>query len=113
MHEISIMQSAIALALSQASQQDAQRIHWIKLQIGELSGVIPEALMFAFEIVTAGTIAAEAELKLETVPVICHCRSCQQDFNPESWIYVCPGCHQLTTELRQGRELILTALEVS
>ncbi len=113
MHEVSIMQNALDLALAQAAQQGAQRIHWIKLRVGELSGVIPDALAFAFEIVTAGTIAAEAQLELETVPVICYCLTCQQDFHPDDWIYSCPICNQLTTELRQGRELELSSLEVS
>ncbi|MGF1603964.1 MAG: hydrogenase maturation nickel metallochaperone HypA [Thermosynechococcaceae cyanobacterium] len=113
MHEVSIMQNALDLALAQAAQQGAQRIHWIKLRVGELSGVIPEALILAFEIVTANTIAADAELELETVPVICRCPTCHQDFHPDDWIYICPICDQLTTELSQGRELELTSLEVS
>lgn len=113
MHEVSIMQNAIDLALAQAVQQGAQQIHWIKLRVGELSGVIPDALTLAFEIVAAGTIAAEAQLEVETVPVICYCPTCQREFHPDTWIFSCPFCQQLTTELRQGQELELTSLEVS
>lgn len=113
MHEVSLMQTTLDIAFDHAAQQGAQHIHWIKLRVGELSGVIPEALALAFEIVTAGTIAANARLEVETVPVICHCPACHQDFQPTDWVYVCPTCHQFTTDLRQGRELELTAMEVS
>lgn len=113
MHEVSLMQITLDIAFDQAAQQGAQKIHWIKLRVGELSGVIPEALALAFEIVTAGTMAADARLDVETVPVICHCPTCHQDFQPASWVYICPTCQQFTTNLRQGKELELTAMEVS
>ncbi len=113
MHEVSLMQTTLDLALAHATQQGAQHIHWIKLRVGELSGVIPEALTLAFEIVIVGTIAADAQLEVETVPVICYCSTCQQDFQPDDWVYRCPTCNQFTTDLRQGRDLELTAMEVS
>lgn len=53
MHEVSLMQTTLDLAFNHAAQQGAQQIHWIKLRVGELSGVVPEALTLAFEIVTA------------------------------------------------------------
>lgn len=110
---MSLMQTTLDIAFDHAAQKGAQHIYWIKLRVGELSGVIPEALALAFEIVTAGTMAANARLEVESVPVICHCPACHQDFQPTGWVYVCPTCHQFTTDLRQGRELELTAMEVS
>ncbi len=60
MHELSIMQSALSLALDQARQAGAARVHTIRLRIGALSGVVPDALEFAFEALTPGTMAEGA-----------------------------------------------------
>lgn len=113
MHEVSIMESTLELAEQSAQQQGATQIHQLTLRVGELSGVIPEALRFAFDVVAQGTMAAAAKLTIESVPAVCHCSACDEDFQPPDIIYECPHCHGLATELRQGKELELVSLEVS
>jgi hydrogenase nickel incorporation protein HypA/HybF len=113
MHEVSLLENAMELALSCAQQQGATQIHRLTLRVGELSGVIPEALQFAFDIVVQGTIAEKSQLSIETIPAICYCSTCQQDFQPTDWIYECPTCHELSAKLLQGRDLELVSLEVS
>lgn len=113
MHEVSLMENALAIALEQADRQKAQQINWIKMRVGALSGVFPDALEFAFDICTQGTIAQGAKLEIEYVPVTCYCSNCQTIFQPDDIIYECPQCHQLSQEIRQGKELELTSLEVS
>jgi hydrogenase nickel incorporation protein HypA/HybF len=113
MHEVSLLESTLELAVDYAHQQGATQIHRLTLRVGQLSGVIPEALQFAFDIVVQGTIAATATLSIETIPAICYCSTCHQDFQPTDWIYECPTCHQLSAKLLQGRDLELVSLEVS
>ena len=60
MHEFSIMQSALNQALREARLAGAARVHEIRLRIGVLSGVVPDALQFAFEALTPGTFAEGA-----------------------------------------------------
>jgi len=57
MHELSIMQSALDQVLEKARQAGASRVHAIRLRIGALSGVVPDALQFAFEALADGTPA--------------------------------------------------------
>lgn len=113
MHEVSLIESTLDLALNYAKEQGASQIHRIKLRVGALSGVIPEALNFAFEVVAKGTIAENSHLEIETVPVIVHCPNCQIDFAPSDLIYDCPRCQQLCYDVRQGKELELASLEIS
>jgi hydrogenase nickel incorporation protein HypA/HybF len=113
MHEVGIMEQTLAIALSHAQEQGATRIHRLCLRVGALSGVEPDALKFAFDVVTQGTIAADATLTIEAIPAICYCDHCQLEFQPPDWIYECPHCHQLTWDVRQGKELELASLEVS
>jgi hydrogenase nickel incorporation protein HypA/HybF len=113
MHEVSVMQQALELALEQAGCQGASRIHRIALRVGTLSGVVPEALEFAFDVVSRGTIAEGARLDVERVPVLCSCPACGLEFRPAEPDYDCPRCLRPRTRVVQGRELELAFLEVS
>ncbi len=113
MHEVGIMEQTLAIALSHAQQQGANQIHRMILRVGSLSGVEPEALQFAFEVVAQGTIAADAILTIDAIPAVCYCHHCQQDFQPMDWIYACPNCQQISADIRQGKELELASMEVS
>jgi hydrogenase nickel incorporation protein HypA/HybF len=112
MHELSIMQSALEVALNQAEQEGAQRLYAIRLRIGALSGVVPEALRFAFEALTPGTPAAGARLEIDEVPARFWCAKCAREFAAEEMLAGCPDCHQPSAELRTGRELEVASLEI-
>ena len=113
MHEVSVMQSALDIAIDHAKQQNATRIHRISMRVGALSSVVPDSLEFAFEVVTQGTIAEGAKLEIERVAAVCYCPACQIEFEPKDVFYVCPQCGSLNVEVRKGRELELAYLEVS
>lgn len=113
MHEISLMESVIALAAEYAKQQQAKTIHRICLDVGAGSGVVPESLEFAFEIVAQKTMAESAQLDLNLIPVQCFCEPCQSSFQPDGIFYECPHCHQLSWQVLQGKTLELASLEVS
>ncbi len=113
MHEIGLMQETINMALDHAKNQNAHKIHSLKMRVGDLSGVIPEALQFAFDVMINDTIAQGAKLYIETIPVTCYCLNCQTNFQPDDIIYQCPHCDNLSTKILTGKELELTSLEVS
>lgn len=113
MHEVGIIQSTLELAERSARDSGARQIHRLRLRVGQMTGVVREALEFAFEVVRQGTMAAEATLEVESVPAACWCRRCQAEFASDDMIYVCPQCGQLSSELRRGLELELASLEIS
>ena len=112
MHELSIMQSALSLALDQARQAGAVRVHAIRLRIGMLSGVVPEALEFAFEALTPGTLAEGAKLAIEAVPARFWCATCTQELQSDNMFAECHGCHSPSGDLRAGREMELASLDI-
>jgi hydrogenase nickel incorporation protein HypA/HybF len=113
MHELALMEELQRIALATAAAQGAQRIHTVMLRVGRLSGVDPDALAFAFEVVMAGGIGQGATLKLEVVPTQCRCGGCGQRFEPVDVIFACPICGELSADVLRGRELELTGLELS
>jgi hydrogenase nickel incorporation protein HypA/HybF len=113
MHELALMEELQRIALATAAAQGAQRIHTVMLRVGRLSGVDPDALAFAFEVVMAGGIGQGATLELEVVPTQCRCGGCGQRFEPVDVIFACPICGELSAHVLRGRELELTGLELS
>jgi hydrogenase nickel incorporation protein HypA/HybF len=113
MHEVSIMAQTLEIALENAYIQNANKIHRLKMRVGAMSGVVPEALNFAFDVVTEGTIAEGAKLEIEIVSVVCYCPYCQIEFQPKDLFYECPQCDRLSNKIIAGREIELTSLEVS
>jgi len=107
------MQSALDQALEQARLAGARRVHEIRLRVGVLSGVVPEALQMAFEALTAGTLAEKAALKVDAVPARFWCGTCQNEFTSETLFAECPTCQRISPELRAGRELELVSLEIT
>src|SRR5512140_321330 len=105
MHELSIMESALNLALGQARESRASRVHVLRLRIGALSGVVPDALQFAFEALTPGTPAEGAQLIIENVPARFWCETCRREFEAADLFAECPGCSRPSGELRAGREM--------
>jgi hydrogenase nickel incorporation protein HypA/HybF len=112
-HEVSLMQGALEIALEEAARRGATRVHRITLRVGELSGAVPEALAFAFDVVSRDTPADGARLVIEPVPAACLCTACGEEFRPEPGIFVCPRCGRPSTDVQAGNELELAQLEVS
>ena len=112
MHELSIMQSALSLALDQARQAGARPGPYDRLRIGALSGVAPDALEFAFEALAPGTMAEGAELAIEHVPARFWCATCAREFQSDDMFAECPNCHSPSGELRAGREMEVASLEI-
>jgi hydrogenase nickel incorporation protein HypA/HybF len=112
MHEVGIMESALAVIREQAAAHGAPRVSRVVLRIGQLSGVDVDALRFAFDAVSAGTPAAEAELEIVSVPARAHCAECDADFGASGgFILTCPRCRAFSSDIRAGRELDIARLE--
>lgn len=113
MHEVGIMQNAILMAEQQAQDSGARRVHALRLRVGEMSGVVPDALEFAFETVAKGTLVEGASLVIERVTPACWCAICEAEFECGDLSYDCPRCGAFSTELRRGTEMQLSSIEVS
>ena len=112
MHEYSVTESMLSLALEKAGEAGAKRITRINLVIGELSGVVNECVQFYFDVVSKNTIAGGAELAFEVRPLKLRCRKCQTVFTPQNSEWSCPGCHEAGIEIVSGRECYMESIEV-
>ena len=112
MHEVAIMAEAVRMAVESAQTAGARRITRLRLRVGTLSGAVPEAMQFAWDVVSGNTFAAGARLEIESVPAAGWCATCRAEFECADFFNECPQCHNLSGELRRGRELDIAAVEI-
>lgn len=105
MHELSIAQAVVRTVL--AAVGDAQ-VEAVDLTVGALSGVVPSALEFAWEVAATGTPLEGAALVVTPVPTTVWCQRCAAVVAPELG-FACPQCGDLSGDLRSGRELEVTS----
>ena len=112
MHELSIALDIIDIAEANARQQNCLSIQTIKIRLGEFTTIVPDALDFAFEVARRGTLAHDARLEIETVPMITRCVCCGVVTDPLRQICLrCPKCG-LPLEIVSGEELEVEYIEV-
>jgi hydrogenase nickel incorporation protein HypA/HybF len=108
-HELSIAEAVVAIVERHAAGRTVRRV---ELQVGYLRQVVPDALTFAFELITEGTRLEGAELAIEEVPACGRCRSCGAETTMTWFPLQCRQCGGLDVELVAGEELLVDALEL-
>ncbi|SRR6266404_296734 len=113
MHELSIALSIVELAEEEAEKNGGGRVNAVHLRLGLLSGVVKDALLGSYELACAGTVLEGSRLIIEEIPVVGYCSKCETPRNVDSvqW-FVCPECSTPMSEVLQGRELQVAALEI-
>jgi len=112
MHELSIAQSIVEIAEAKAREQNYGCIQTIKIRLGEFTTIVPEALEFAFEAARRETLAENARLEIERVPMVVRCVTCGSVTDPVREVcLICPYCG-LPLEIVSGEELQVEYIEV-
>jgi hydrogenase nickel incorporation protein HypA/HybF len=97
---------------STLSQHTVEKVTQVKLKIGRLTNAEPDALNFAFEAYSKGTLCEGAELLVEIIPVRGQCQDCGEEFSLEELLFRCPKCKKQEIKVIQGDEMLLESLEV-
>jgi hydrogenase nickel incorporation protein HypA/HybF len=109
MHELAIAESIIQAVQTKIGDQ---AVHSVRLQVGQLSGVIPDALTFSFELAAHNTPLEGAQLLIDEPRGRLHCRSCGRDVDVDDLVLLCE-CGSADVELTAGRELVVVSVEVA
>lgn len=112
MHELSICQALIEQVESIARENEAHAVKTIWVQVGPLSGAEIPLLQHAYPVAAAGSVAENAELILERMPVKVHCHRCGRESEVEPNKLVCASCGDYHTDLVSGDEMLLARLEL-
>jgi hydrogenase nickel incorporation protein HypA/HybF len=114
MHEASIAISLIETVSDLCQQEGYNSIESVRLKVGRAAGILPDALLFAFDVAKSDTLANKAELIIEYVPLGGFCSDCGSQFDSEErYIYACPACKSSAIKITRGDELQIIDMEVN
>jgi hydrogenase nickel incorporation protein HypA/HybF len=108
MHELAITQSVVDAVLERTGDR---RVTTVRVKVGRLSGVVPDAMRFCFDLVTAGTTLEGARLEIEQPPGRALCRTCGGEIELTDLVLLCP-CGSADVEVTNGRQLLVSSVEV-
>jgi len=112
MHELGLTKNIVDSILGHARRNNAQNVVRVVLEVGKISGVVPEALEFCFWVCIKGTLIEGAQLEIRRIDAIGKCKKCIKEFNLLEDNFSCPNCQESNWELISGKELNIKELEV-
>lgn len=104
MHELSIAHAVVSTVVG-ALPEPTPRVLRVRLRVGELSGIVPRALEFAYDVAAQGTALADAALVIERTPVVVRCPSCGPTQLASTHDFRCPSCGVPCGDVIGGKEL--------
>ena len=104
MHELSVAHAVVSTVVDALPSPD-MRVTQVRLRIGELSGLGPQALEFAYDVAVDGTPLADAVLVIERAPIVVRCPTCGDGELPNAHDFRCPTCLEPCGDVVGGREL--------
>ncbi|MCA9054242.1 MAG: hydrogenase maturation nickel metallochaperone HypA [Planctomycetaceae bacterium] len=112
MHEQSLVRSLLAQVEQLRIEHGGVAVTCVEVEIGPLSGVEPLLVREAFELLVGESCAAQSELRIHNVPLLCHCRDCGADWSAESCRFVCPACQSNSVRILSGDEFRLRTINL-
>ena len=106
MHELAITQSVVDAVTERTGSAPVAAV---RVWVGRLAGVVPDAMRFCFELVTAGTPLEGAALEIEQPEGLGRCRDCGKEFLLPDLVLLCP-CGSADVEVLAGRELAVASV---
>jgi hydrogenase nickel incorporation protein HypA/HybF len=112
MHELTITESILEIALKHAENANANRITDLYLVIGRLSSIVDESVQFYWDIIADGTIAEGAKLHFQREPIEILCLDCGRQYTPPDGQMACPNCDGVNIRILSGEQFFLEAIDV-
>lgn len=113
MHELSITQSILEIALRHGEKAHASKITGLNLIIGQLSSVVDDSVQFYWDMIADGTLADGAKLHFTRIPAQLECQECGQIYHLEdNQLDGCPACESVKVKVNAGNEFRLESIEI-
>ena len=110
MHEMALTQDIVEICERNAG---GRPVTLVVLEVGELSGVVPEAVAFCFEACCAGTVVAGAKLRIVSMAGRGRCLDCRHEQPLERLFDPCNRCGSFRSEVLIGKEVRVREIEVA
>ena len=114
MHELGVVFRIIDDLTDLGKEKEINKIHSVTLELGEVSGVVPEFLTDAWKWAAARTeLLTGSELIIETLPAVTYCEECNSEYETVKYGRTCPKCGSEKTYLLKGNEFMIKEISAS
>jgi hydrogenase nickel incorporation protein HypA/HybF len=113
MHEMALAEGMLEIVESAARANAAARVSLVRLELGALSQVEPEALRFSFDVVTRGTLAEGAQLEFLPIAGRAWCMPCGESVVLPRLGEACPRCGSYQLQVTEGDEMRVKDIEIA
>lgn len=110
MHELSLCDAILGTTIERAHGRPVTQV---TVRIGHLRQVVPDALVFGWEVVTESTDLKGCELVVEQVPATVQCKECQAETALDMPILACGRCGSFSVTLLTGEEFLIVSMQVA
>ena len=112
MHELSVTQSLLNIAVQHAEKAGSKRITDLHIVVGELSSMVDDSIQFYWDIIAKDTSAEGATLHFRRVPAELQCMTCFHKYHPTDQELICPQCGGVGAKIIAGEEIALESIDV-
>lgn len=112
MHEMSLVESVREIVEDTARAHGARRVAIVRLRIGALASVEPQALRFCFDVVMKGSVADGAALEIEIVPGSAWCWDCERSVLLAAGDAPCPACGGHRLQVTGGTDMRVHDIDI-
>ena len=112
MHELSVTESILEIAVRHGQNAGATRITNLHLVIGQLSSIIDDSVQFYWDIISKDSLAEGAKLHFRRIATLLRCLDCDHEFTPEKEDFACPQCGSIRIKVSAGEEFFLEAIDI-
>ena len=112
MHEIGALHEMVVEAETIAKKNNVSRIRALEIELGELSGMLPEFFEKYYSIVIENRpLFKDSELKIKIVKGQGLCLSCSAFYNVAANKGFCPKCGSRNKKIISGTDLVLKNID--
>lgn len=112
MHELGLATSILDIVRQYVPEDRGALVRRVHVRVGDLSGVMTDALAFCFSVAVEGTPYRSAVLDIEHVPICGRCKDCGAALSMVQPVFWCPECHSPRVHMVSGRELSVLDVEM-
>ena len=111
MHEMTLAESVLQIVEDAARREGLRRVRAVWLEIGQLSGIEPEAISFCFDAVARDSIAEGARLEIVMTAGAAWCNACSELVALTELGAPCARCGGYRLRLTEGTGMRVKELE--
>jgi hydrogenase nickel incorporation protein HypA/HybF len=111
MHEIKIAEDLSTIVLETAKRENLSKVTKVNISFGQMVQIVPDIFEFAFREIVRNSVAQDAEVDIEIVPVKMKCTNCGNDFQVKEYLFTCDSCKSTDLLIINGKELFIKSIE--